>query len=419
MTSAPWLAWLALGISLGVYLVAVATLAICRRSPSRPGSEPTSGDECAQAQMALFDVQGATGLLHGIRMGSAIAAASALAIALTFAEAPFGQAIAGGGVALAVALIGIQWAIKVMGSHESRWAYRLLNPVARAAQQAAELPGIRAFLYHGNGGGSNGTRSQDVALDEGLSLLHAVGISTDPGEARMIRAILSMDTARVREIMRPRVDMVVASDESTINEMSWLMTEQGHSRIPIYKETIDTVVGVVHAQDVLRRSVSASDGGSPSVRELARPALFVPESQRLDQLLREFQQARTQLAIVVDEYGGVAGLVTVQDLIEEIVGELVDEFDRHEPQIHRVNDVEVVIDAKMPLEVLKHEFGADIEGEGFDTVGGLIYRELGKMPSSGDSVQVDGLLLRVESTIGRRIRMIRVKKQDASLEMAS
>ena len=190
----------------------------------------------------------------------------------------------------------------------------------------------------------------------------------------------------------------------------------GHSRVPIYDDSIDKIVGVVHAQDLLRAGALSNgidnDNGNSSlvVKDLARQVLFVPEAQMLDQLLREFQRARTQIAIVIDEYGGVSGLVTVQDLIEEIVGELVDEFDTDEPEMQRISDVEIRMDARMPLDTLRHELGVEIQSEGFDTVGGLVYRELGKMPSPGDQIAIDGIRIVVESTIGRRIRNVRIRR---------
>ena len=252
-------------------------------------------------------------------------------------------------------------------------------------------------------------------LDDGLSLLEAAGVSADPGELEMIRAVLRLDRARVREIMQPRVDMVAAESTGTIRDLVLLMTDHGHSRVPIYDDSIDNIIGVVHAQDLLR--AGAQDNGNPGlvVKDLARQVLFVPEAQMLDQLLREFQRARTQIAIVIDEYGGVSGLVTVQDLIEEIVGELVDEFDTDEPEMHRISDVEIRMDARMPLDTLRQELGVDIESEGFDTVGGLVYRELGKMPVPGDQIAVEGIRITVESTIGRRIKNVRVRRVLAPL----
>ena len=152
------------------------------------------------------------------------------------------------------------------------------------------------------------------------------------------------------------------------------------------------------------------------VKRLARQAIHVPESQSLERLLREFQEHRTSVAIVVDEYGGVSGLVTVTDLIEEIVGELVDEFDVEEPELQKVSDVETLADAGLSIDALNQALGVHLEAEGFDTVGGLVYRELGKMPSAGDRVMVDGVVITVQSTVGRRIRRVRVVKTAPSPE---
>jgi CBS domain containing-hemolysin-like protein len=210
--------------------------------------------------------------------------------------------------------------------------------------------------------------------------------------------------------------MIVADASMSLDGLAGVMIDNGHSRIPIYEDSIDKIVGVVHAQDVLRARREGGDGSMPEIRDLARQALFVPESQMLDQLLREFQRGRTQIAIVIDEYGGVSGLVAVQDLIEEIVGELVDEFDTDEPEMQRLSDVELRVDARMPLDTLKQELGVDIDAEGFDTIGGLVYRELGKMPQPGDQVAVDGLRLTVETTMGRRIRDVRVRRVLAPID---
>lgn len=174
-------------------------------------------------------------------------------------------------------------------------------------------------------------------------------------------------------------------------------------------------MGIVYARDLLRL---ANGQGSASVRDVLRPAIFVPESQRLEQLLREFQRHRTQIAIVVDEYGGVSGLVTVQDLIEEIVGEIVDEFDANEPDFERVSESEAVMDARMPIDSFNEMFGVSVASDGFDTVGGLVYRELGKMPVVGDTVNVQSIRIAVESTMGRRIRRLRVKRVEEASDTA-
>ena len=184
--------------------------------------------------------------------------------------------------------------------------------------------------------------------------------------------------------------------------------ERGFSRIPIYEETIDDIVGVVHAKDLLQ---FLADGQRPnSLGEIARPPYFVPEVKHIDELLAELREQRIQLAIVVDEYGGTAGLVTIEDVLEEIVGEIQDEYDREEATIERVNDAEVIMDARVGLDELNEMFDLQIEGDDYDTVGGFVYHQLGRMPAPGDEVQADGLDLRVISVLGRRIKKIRITK---------
>ncbi|NQU97675.1 MAG: CBS domain-containing protein, partial [Chloroflexi bacterium] len=170
------------------------------------------------------------------------------------------------------------------------------------------------------------------------------------------------------------------------------------------------------ARDLLRARKDG-EGGPELLKELARPAIFIPESQNMEELLREFQQHRTSLGIVVDEYGGVSGLVTVTDLMEEIVGDLEDEFDIHEPDVQPINHAETLVDARLSLEAFNRALGTALEAEGFDTVGGLVYRELGKMPSVGDRVEVDGLQITVQSTAGRRIRKLRVTRRPPPAEV--
>jgi len=233
----------------------------------------------------------------------------------------------------------------------------------------------------------------------------------------MIRGVLDLDTTRVREIMRPRVDMVVAEAEATRREVADLMISAGYSKIPVYQDRIDDVLGIIFARDLLRAQLVEPDSNE-SILDLVRPAIFVPESQFLEHLLQEFQRNRVNVAIVVDEYGGVSGLVTHEDLVEEIVGELEDEFDEEEPELQKVNDDESLVDARLALISLNETFDTDIEGDGFDTVGGLIYLELGRMPVVGDRVSVGNLVMTVESTTGRRIRQVRVIREAGASKSA-
>ena len=222
----------------------------------------------------------------------------------------------------------------------------------------------------------------------------------------MIRSILQLDQTTAREIMAPRMDFIAADVSSTPAEVADLMRESGHSRIPLYRDSLDDIVGIAHSRDMLRNFGAVE--GETRLMDLARPALFVPESKRLDELLREFQENHIQLAIVVDEYGGTAGLVTIEDLLEEIVGEIEDEFDVDEPLHEMLDERRAVMDARMPLDEVNAFSRSTWRGDGFDTLGGLLYQRLGKMPSPGDELRVDGLDIRVISTLGRRIKKVEV-----------
>ena len=285
-----------------------------------------------------------------------------------------------------------------------------ITPVAFTLRICASLSGVSLMSSVITGrkpGAAASDEEVSAALRESLDRLEAARIPEGQEELRMIRGVLRMDTVKVREIMRPRVDMVASAVDSDLEAITEMMAVGGYSKIPVYEDSIDNVTGVIYARDLLRAR-GDDDGNSARVQSLARPAMFVPESQNLERLLQEFQERRTSIAIVVDEYGGVSGLVTVTDLIEEIVGELVDEFDVEEPELQRISDSEFLVDARASIDLLNEKLGTQIEAEGFDTVGGLVYRELGKMPSNGDTIQVDGLVITVQSTIGRRIHRVRV-----------
>jgi CBS domain containing-hemolysin-like protein len=251
-----------------------------------------------------------------------------------------------------------------------------------------------------------------AALQESLDFLEESVIPADQNELRMIRGILRMDTVKVREIMVPRVDMNSASATTSIGAVADLMSVGGHSKIPVYNESIDSIVGVIFARDVLS-ALDKEANPDDQVASLARPALHVPESQSLERLLRQLQEHRTGFAIVVDEYGGVSGLVTVTDLIEEIVGELIDEFDVDVPEVQAAGSKEMFADAGASIDSMNQTLGTSIIPNGFDTVGGLVFRELGKMPSPGDTVSVEGVVITVQSVIGRRIRRVKIERTES------
>jgi CBS domain containing-hemolysin-like protein len=233
-------------------------------------------------------------------------------------------------------------------------------------------------------------------------------------ERQMIRGIMEMEQTTVREVMVPRIDIVAVDAEDGFSEAVRLMAERGYSRLPVYQDTVDNVVGVVYAKEVLRH---LARGTSPvTLTELARRAYFVPESKKVDELLTEMRQQRLSIAIVVDEYGGTAGLVTVEDLIEEIVGEIEDEFDPREQPVQLVTPTEAIVDARVGIDDLNEMFDLSIEKEDFDSVGGFIFNSLGRMPSVGDEVRVNGLVMRVMTVPGRRIKKVRITKVERDAE---
>ena len=231
----------------------------------------------------------------------------------------------------------------------------------------------------------------------------------DEHEVRMIRGVVQLDKTVAREIMVPRVDIVAVEETASLEELAEEMNVAGHSRIPVYKGDLDHIEGVAHARDVLQQLSNGDDNGQMTAKQVSREPLFIPESKDLEQLLDEFQKLRTHLAVVVDEYGGVSGIVTIEDLLEEIVGEIHDEFDTtDEPEIQRIGDFEFLVDARLPIDELNESMNSNVVGEGFDTIGGLLFHQLGKVPVPGDSVQYDGLSIEVVNTVGRRPKTLRI-----------
>lgn len=230
-------------------------------------------------------------------------------------------------------------------------------------------------------------------------------------ERRMIRGIIALEDKTAREIMVPRIDIAGVEVDGSIADVSAIVTERGYSRVPVFRENVDDIIGIVYAKDLLR--AIANGGRDRALIDLLREPYFIPESKRLDELLTEMQSRRTHMAIVVDEYGGTAGLVTIEDLLEEIVGEIEDEYDIARPPMEVISEDEVVLDAGTSTDVLRELFGYSVESEDFDTVGGFLIHQLGRLPGVGDEVAVDGLTMRVLSMSGRRVRRLRIARQQA------
>ena len=236
-------------------------------------------------------------------------------------------------------------------------------------------------------------------------------VSMDHRDREMLRSILRLDVTTAREIMVPRLDMVAVEADSTLAQVSEKMVQGGHSRLPVYEETMDRILGVIHARDVL--ASLAGKNSEESLRDLVRTAFIIPETKRLDDLLEELQDKGVQMAIVVDEYGGTEGIVTMEDVLEEIVGEIEDEFSRsRESLVVQLPDGEVLVDAGVPTDSVENIFNTQIDSTEVDTVGGFVYHSLGKIPQVGDVVVTDHLRIEVVSILGRRLRRLRIKRID-------
>ena len=235
-------------------------------------------------------------------------------------------------------------------------------------------------------------------------------------EREMLRGVFEISETVVREVMTPRTEMVAVPVEVTLARLLEVATEEGHSRIPVYQGTIDSVLGVVLTKDLLR--VLYERGGSVEgefdVKSILRPALFVPDTKPVDELLSELRRQAVHVAIVLDEFGGTYGLVTLEDLLEEIVGEINDEFDEVEPEFESTPEGDVLIDAGVLISDVNERFGLRIPEEEFDTVGGFVFGSLGRVPELGDAVSVmspDGEMeLRVEETDERRVSLLRLTR---------
>ena len=233
-------------------------------------------------------------------------------------------------------------------------------------------------------------------------------------ERQMIKGIIELEETLAREIMVPRIDIVAVEVKTPLSQVINTIVERGYSRIPVYEETIDNIIGVLYAKDLLK---SFSNGSPPqTIMDLGlREAHFIPENKKVSDLLTELRQKRVHITIVVDEYGGTAGLVTIEDLLEEIVGEIEDEYDpQQEVHIQQMGELDYIIDAKVDIDELNDILGTHIEKEDFDTVGGVVYSKLGKIPSNGDNVSMNGLTISVLSTTGHRIKKVRVTYDKAA-----
>ena len=289
-----------------------------------------------------------------------------------------------------------------------RWLRRLRRDRGRKGRRPA---GGAASPAGGDGGGAgeNGGGLPTAAEEPAITEEELIGLH--PRDLAMMRSIIDLDYTTVREVMVPRLDMVALEAGVSLADAAAVIVEHGHSRLPVYNGTIDDVLGIVYVRDLLGAVVNPQDGRD--LRSLTRPAFIVPETKRVDELLEEFRQRRTQIAIVVDEYGGTEGLVTMEDVLEEIVGEIEDEFSRaREAEVSRDEDGASYVNAGLSTAAVGEQWGVDIESDDFDTVGGFVYHHLGRIPHVGDVVEWGGLRVEVAAMAGRRLRTLKISDVD-------
>jgi len=286
-----------------------------------------------------------------------------------------------------------------------RWLSVVLAPVI------AVIGGIVGTMMRllGQGGGS--TPAPHVTEDElvaTLTLAEQSGSMTEE-ETERIEGIINLDKIVAGEVMKPRVDIAAVPVDMPLLDAMDVVIREGHSRIPVYDETIDRIVGILYDKDLLR--YIRENEINVSLRDIAREAIFVPESKRADDLLREFQRKKVHMAIVVDEYGGTAGLVTIEDLLEEIVGEIQDEYDTEEEPVEIINPDEMIFDAMLRVEDVNEEMGIDLPASnGIETLGGFVFEQLGDVAEIGDIVSWDHLRLEVTDVEGKRIKKVRITR---------
>jgi CBS domain containing-hemolysin-like protein len=270
-----------------------------------------------------------------------------------------------------------------------------------------DLLGPRREREREGGNGTNGDEDEAQA-QEATNGQDQEGVISEAEGRELLQSIVDFTETLVREVMTPRPDIIAIRQDASLADLRALFREEQYSRIPVFRETLDNIVGVVFVKDL----VALPAGTEPPMTTIMRSAYFVPESKRVSELLKEMQRRQMQMAIVVDEYGGTAGLVTVEDLLEEIVGEIRDEYDVESETVTEESPGVFVFSGKVSVDEVRDRLGIEIEREGFETVGGFLLSHLGRMPYLGETFDLDGLAVEVMELERRRITKVRVRRRE-------
>ncbi len=404
---------------LAIAFVAIAEVSLSAASRSRIRELLASGNQRAKLiDHMLADPARFLSTLLILKSLAFVAAGSmTVCLAMTVRWTDAGVSAAVGLVwllLLAVQIIGRGWALR----RPDAVALTIARGVNLLAAVLAPLSFLLRRLAAMARGDADEVTPESVFLSEdGLRFLIHVGEGEgviEEDEKQMIAGIFEFGETTVREIMVPRLDIVAMEVDAPLSQALDLIIANGHSRIPVYEESIDHLIGVLYAKDLL---LCLRDGNHDTpVRQLLRRAYFVPQSKKLDEMFEEMQAQRIHMALAVDEYGGTAGLVTIEDLLEEIVGEIQDEYDSEEPQLKKLAPDIYVFNARYDIDEVFHLIEVDLSAahESFDTLGGFIYSQLGRVPEQGESILFKDWRFTVLSVDSRRIELVRVEPGGSS-----
>jgi CBS domain containing-hemolysin-like protein len=406
-----WLILAAVALALFAGLCASADTALLRVSRAGAKELATSGNQApAPLQVALAEVPKYIAVLLLARVVAEIGATLLVAAVLLHWAGPAWRAflITGGVMTVVIYVVagivprtlGRDYATRVAAAAASvmQPIVRLMGPIPAVLLATGRLLGRGSRHESGPSGEEEDLRSLVDLLERRRVI--------EPGERAMIHSVFELGDTIVREVMVPRTDMIFVESGKTLRQALSLALRSGFSRIPVVGENLDDVIGIAYLKDIVTRTYEDSDGlASERVDSIMRPATFVPDSKPIDDLLAEMQARQTHAAIVIDEYGGTAGLVTIEDILEEIVGEIADEYDQERPPVEWLGDGHARVTARLSVDELAELFDVRIEAEDVETVGGLLAQRLGRVPIAGSTATVAGVRLTAESLAGRRNRI--------------
>jgi CBS domain containing-hemolysin-like protein len=407
-----WVFAAALALAMAAGLCAAAEVALFRmvRAGGRDRAKDGSNGQPPRLQAVLREPRRYLSVLLAIRIGAETAAVvlatAALVRLLGTGWHTFLIALAA--MAVVLYLVAGVWPVALGRQYDRQLAgpaAALLVPVVRALGPLPRLLlAAGGALTSGRAGRDGGAESEEEL--RGLVDLLEERRVIEPGEREMIHSVFEFGDTIVREVMVPRTDIVFAERDKNVRQALSLALRSGFSRIPVVGENKDDVIGIAYLKDLVARSREHPEAETvEKVESVMRPATFVPESKPVSDLLRDMQARQIHLVIVIDEYGGTAGLVTIEDILEEIVGEITDEYDQERPLVEWLGPERARVTARLPVTDLEELFGVSIEAEDVETVGGLLAHALGRVPIAGSTATVAGLTLTAESLAGRRNRI--------------